>query len=43
MAQNTQQDEKKIVKWTKDHWIAVIGIMIGIAIPLWQTYWVQRS
>ncbi|WP_462170606.1 hypothetical protein [Pseudoalteromonas xiamenensis] len=33
------------LKFTKDHWIALSGVIVGsliaISIPLWQVFWVE--
>ncbi|MBD9361452.1 hypothetical protein [Methylomonas fluvii] len=37
----------ELKQWSKDHWIAIAGILsgviVGITIPIWQIYWVERS
>jgi hypothetical protein len=45
MNQENQPAKSGITKWTKDHWIGVLGIVLGaliaVSVPIWQTYWVE--
>jgi len=47
MSESKKEDASKIRKWSKDHIIGVSGVMVGALIaiiaPLWDTYFVNTS
>ena len=47
MSDENQTDKKRISKWSRDHWLAISGVIAGsiiaVSVPIWETYYVDQS